>query len=427
MTQKPYAVNKICIVTTRHISYNPRVLKEADAFFNNGYAVSVVTVNNHQHQHQFDAELMKTRGWKLHTVNFRREVSQEKLTWLYLSFRQKLYSRLAKFTLRFGIAERAVCRGFDELLKLAVKEKADFYLVHHPEALGIGYAAAQRHNAKFGFDAEDFHTGMNESTTNSKDENILSYIENRYLPHTSYLTAASKGIGESYAAKYNIAPGAVILNVFPKEVPVPSAARGPVRFYWYSQAIGPNRSLEILLQAAAKINGPFEIHLRGSFHNDEYKNLLAGLVKELGLGGKVFFHDPILANDIIKDAVQYDVGLALESDVSVNRNICVTNKIFSYLMSGLAIIGTDTYGQKDIFTHFSDAVFLCRQNNADDLAKAMLFYIQQPDKLAVAKLAARQAADTRFNWECEIEILMDNFEHSLTIKNKSYTETPNPL
>lgn len=410
------AVKKICIVTTRHISYNPRVLKEADAFSDKGYCVSVVTINNHYYQHQFDNEIMKTRLWKLRTVNFRKNVKAERLKWIYLSFKQKFYSFLTRFSWRFGFAERSVCRGFDELLKLALKENADFYLVHHPEALGIGYKAARTKNAKLGFDAEDFHTGMDESGFNKKNDQIISFIEKKYLPYCSYITAASKGINEAYGNTYGIKQGAVILNVFPKENLNLPIVHQPLRFYWYSQAIGPNRSLEIVMHAAAQIKEPFEIHLRGNFHSGAYKKLMYDLAHDLNLTEKVFFHEPILAGDIISDAAKFDVGLALESDVSVNRNICVTNKIFSYLMSGLAIIGTDTYGQKDIFTHFKEAVILCGMNDAADLAKAMLFFIRNNELLLKAKEAARKAADERFNWEYESEIFIDNFENTLGLK-----------
>jgi glycosyltransferase involved in cell wall biosynthesis len=208
------------------------------------------------------------------------------------------------------------------------------------------------------------------------------------------------------------------LNVFPSQRLNLPAPKEVVRFYWYSQTIGSNRSLEILMEATAKIKAPFELHLRGSFNNDGYKKELVFLIDRLKLKDKVFFHEPILAEYIIKDASKFDVGLALESDVSQNRNICVTNKIFSYLMSGLAIIGTDTYGQKDIFTHFEEAVVLCKKNDVNDLSRAMLFYIQNHDKLLQAKTAAKRAAEERFNWECESGKLITHFEQSFFIKAK---------
>lgn len=221
----------------------------------------------------FDTELMRTRSWQLKTVDFRKDVSTEKTKWLLFSIVQKIYSFLARFSFDFGIAERASLKGFQGLSKLAKEVKADFYMVHHAEALAIGFKAARFHKSTLGFDAEDFHSGMNESGQFSKEEKLIAYLERKYLPHYSYLTAASKGIGDAYINSYGIKNSEVILNVFPKEeVFQKKIDWPPVRFYWYSQTIGPNRSLETLLKAAAKVNEPFELHLRGSFHNDAYKN-----------------------------------------------------------------------------------------------------------------------------------------------------------
>lgn len=402
---------RICIVTVKHLSYNPRVLKEADAFFKNGYQVSVVTINNHFHQERFDKEIMKSRKWKLKTVNFRKEDKKEKWLWFYLSFKHKFFSALAKFSFHFGIAERAALKGYEELVTLARKEKADFYLAHHAEALAVGYQAARNSNAILGFDAEDFHTGMNEYSPESTQNSLISFLEAKYLPHYSYLTATSKGIGEAYARKYSLKKIRVILNVFPLWKSQHIKLNSPVRFYWYSQVIGPGRGLEILLKAASQIAEPFEIHLRGTFHSSEYENSLRTRIKNLNLLKKVFFHEPILAESIIHDAAQYDVGLALESDVSINRNICVTNKIFAYLMAGLAIVGTDTYGQKDIFSNFKHAVRICRINDAESLAAAMNGYIVNSETLLSAKFHARYAANEHFNWEKESEKLLSGVEN----------------
>ena len=129
---------------------------------------------------------------------------------------------------------------------------------------------------------------------------------------------------------------------------------------------------------------------------------------------RIFFHEPILAEEIVADGANFDVGLALESSVSVNRDICVTNKILSYLMSGLAVIATDTYGQRDVLSQFPAAGRLCRMNNADELAAAMQYYIGHPDELAKAKTAAGQAADEVFNWENESKKLLNNLRLHLS-------------
>jgi len=402
-------MKKICIVTTRHISYNPRVLKEADSFYANGFDVVVVTINNHSAQRKFDEQLMRSRKWKLSTVDFRREVREEKNRWLYLSVKQKLFSYLCRITPGLGNAERASGKGYDELAALARKEKADIYIAHHAEALGAAFSAAKAQKVKLGFDMEDFHTSMNGALS----DDIVAYLEKKYLPHCAYLTASSRGIGEAYAEKYGIPAPLTILNTFPLQKRAISA-HAPIRFYWYSQVIGAERGLEELIRAAGLVKGAFEIHLRGSFHSAAYREMLLRLAEEQQLSGKLFFHDPILAEELIQDAQAFDIGLALELHTSTNANLAVSNKLFSYLMAGLAVIATDTFGQKDIMERIPAAGRVCRMKDAGDLAAAMQFYIDHPEALLKARQAAGKAADEIFNWEKESEKLITHLRQYIS-------------
>jgi glycosyltransferase involved in cell wall biosynthesis len=300
-------------------------------------------------------------------------------------------------------------KAYDELLSLAKEQHADIYIAHHAEALGIGFAASRSNQSLFGFDAEDFHTGMNNTGT----DRIITFLEKKYLPHCTYLTAASKGIGEAYVKEYGIRSPVTILNTFPTWQRT-TIEHEPVRFYWYSQIIGPDRGLEELMEAASRISSPMELHLRGTFSDAGYKDVLLAQMGTKMPAGRIVFHEPILAEEIVADGANFDVGLALESSVSINRDICVTNKILSYLMSGLAIIATDTYGQRDVLSKFPAAGRLCRMNSADDLAAAMQYYIDHPDELVKAKSAAGQAADDIFNWENESGKLLDNIRLHLS-------------
>lgn len=55
---------KVCIVTTRHISCNPRVLKEADTLDATGHEVTVVAVNNNILQRKLDLALYERPPYK---------------------------------------------------------------------------------------------------------------------------------------------------------------------------------------------------------------------------------------------------------------------------------------------------------------------------------------------------------------------------
>jgi glycosyltransferase involved in cell wall biosynthesis len=406
-------MTKICIVTTRHISYNPRVLKEADALSAAGYEIVVVTVSNSDRQAAFDEELMKRRSWRLRTVNFRKERTGERGYWLYLSVKQRVSLVLSRISYRGGIAERAVEKAFDALTALATDEKADMYIAHHAEALGAAYRAARRNGACFGFDAEDFHTGMNETGRVSVQDKLVEYLERKYLSRVNYMTAASTGIGEAYRKKYGVRQPLTTLNVFPYEELPAGVVGDPVKFYWYSQVIGPNRGIELLLEAASRISLPFEIHLRGSLYSEEYRDRLKAKYDGFGLWDRVYLHEPILVEGLIADANRFDVGLALESDISVNRDICVTNKVFSYLMSRLLIIGTDTEGQKEMFGHFPRASRICGMRDAGELAAAMEYFIIHKDQLLEGKKAADTAVRQTYSWELESRKLVGYIEEAL--------------
>lgn len=419
-------MKKICIISNRHISYNPRVLKEADALHNAGYLVVVVTVNNHHQQGLFDSELMKERSWSLITVNFRKSVTKEKMNWIKLSLKNKIYIQLKRISLGHGIAEKAADKAYSSLKEIAVNEKADLYISHHAETLGIAYSAARINKAKWGFDAEDFHSGMDESYSHAGEKELIEFIESKYLKRCKYITASSRGIGEAYKKKYNLLQTyTVILNSFPLVPLQIKKVAYPIKFYWYSQVIGPTRGLEQLVIACGKLKGRFELHLRGTLQSDDFKSLLLKLGKENNVESKIYFHEPIIADQIIANAVQFDVGLALESNTSLNRNFCVPNKIFAYLMSGLAIVGNDTFGQKDIFKYFPDAVKQCKMNDIESLTTSMQYFIDNPEQLQFAKKSARQAAEQHFNWELEsnkfiktIEGILENeknFNHFTTL------------
>ena len=54
------------------------------------------------------------------------------------------------------------------------------------------------------------------------------------------------------------------------------------------------------------------------------------------------------SEDMIRLSAEYDVGLALGTTRQPNRDLCLTNKIFSYLLAGNAVAATSTTAQKAI-------------------------------------------------------------------------------
>ena len=63
---------KICLVTSGHVTYCPRLVKEADALQAAGYEVRVVALNHEATKAELDDRLMSKRTWPLARIEVQR-------------------------------------------------------------------------------------------------------------------------------------------------------------------------------------------------------------------------------------------------------------------------------------------------------------------------------------------------------------------
>jgi len=95
----------------------------------------------------------------------------------------------------------------------------------------------------------------------------------------------------------------------------------------------------------------------------------------------------------------YDVGLAVESPHVLNRDLCAPNKPFTYLLAGLALVLTDTAGQRPLAADLGEAAVVYRPGDAEALATGLRRWAEDKTTLAAAKAAAWSAARRRWHWE----------------------------
>jgi hypothetical protein len=95
----------------------------------------------------------------------------------------------------------------------------------------------------------------------------------------------------------------------------------------------------------------------------------------------------------------FDVGLALETGFSENNNIALSNKIFTYMLAGNAIILSETLMQNEF-----NKTFKIGQSfpigDADKLAEKIKFYMNKSELMKQKQWNYNLAATT-FNWETE--------------------------
>src|ERR1700722_7176972 len=401
---------KICLMTPGQPSINPRLVKEADALVEIGHEGQVLCSHMVSWADEADKTPLSTRRWTCSYVGGERGSS------LYWWTRLR-HGAVRKFSAACNasswLGDRALCRVTPELLAAASRCEADLYVAHYTGALVAAVRAAKKNTSLVAFDAEDFESGYYDNDSGpQKIDVLIADVELKCLPECCYVTAASPGIAAAYQAKYGIPLPTSVLNVFslaerPEQFRV-TAPNGPMRLYWFSQTIGLGRGLEDVIRAMGKLRDcEIELHLRGLVRPDQWKSL-----QDLAAGSGVqphaiVLHAPSLPDTMIRAAAEFDVGLASEQPVSSNRDVCLTNKIFTYLLAGNAIAATATTGQRPIVEGIGKAGFLYSPGDICALANGLRRWSQDREQLQQARWAAWSRGTHPFNWDVEKKKLLD--------------------
>lgn len=398
-------------------SINPRLVKEADALVEAGHDVHVLCAHTISWADEADKTLLSARRWTCSYVG--GEWRTARYWWTRL--RYGMVRRLVGIWKMFRTSRNwAICRTTPELVVAACQCEADLYVAHYVGALAAAGAVARETGSLLAFDMEDFESGYYEYKTGPRPTDFLAEsIEREYLPECCYVTAASPGIATAYSAKYGIPMPTSILNVFPlAERPAQfrkTNSDGPLRLYWFSQTIGPGRGLEDVIRAMGKLKDcKIELHIRGMSRADFWRSL-RDLAASNGVTPQaIVLHAPALPCEMIRAAAEFDVGLALERPASPNRDVCLTNKIFSYLLAGNAVAATATQGQKPILDAIGRAGFLYEAGDVDGLVHGLRFWHNDRRELQQARSEAWSLGTRQYNWDLEKKKLVQIVNTALT-------------
>jgi len=102
-------------------------------------------------------------------------------------------------------------------------------------------------------------------------------------------------------------------------------------------------------------------------------------------------------------AAPHDLGLATEPTISENRSICLTNKIFTYLLAGVPVALSRTAAQAQLFRELGEAALLINLDNPIATATSFDSFFSSKDRQVGARRAAWALGQEKFNWDLEKE------------------------
>lgn len=409
----PKTGRKISIITGNHLCHNPRVIKEAATLAGAGYEVEVLGA-------WFDREL-KSRDEALLGRSYFAFVPVVDLpltpAWKTAG---RVKSKLGKTIHRFiGLENRwQISPTIGALEEAANKSDAELFIAHSEPAMVVACDLLAK-GRKVGVDMEDwFSEDLLPEARRERPIGLLRELERQLLRRGVYRTCTSQAMAEALAAEYGCPPPTVVYNAFrwsdreslDGEIKDRRDQQRP-SIHWYSQTLGFGRGLDDLVAALPLIEHEAEIHLRGR-ETRGFRDWLMQRVPSRWRD-RIFMHDLVSNYDLLSRIAEHDIGLATEQPYCGNKLLTVSNKILHYLLAGLAVIASDTAGQREVAQKAEGAISLYKAGDSRDLAAKLNTLLSCFFNLNGAKQTALKAARETFSWEKQEVALRQTVEAAL--------------
>jgi glycosyltransferase involved in cell wall biosynthesis len=250
-------------------------------------------------------------------------------------------------------------------------------------------------------DFEDWHSeDLLPEARRHRPIRLLRSLERDLLRLASYTTTTSTALADSLHRTYGGKKPFVVTNSFPLQtLPSVRALNEPPSFFWFSQTVGPGRGLEQFIRAWSATRHPSRLVLLGAVSNGFPERLRALMPADRR--SHVEFMDPVSPQKLPAVIASHDVGLALELPSPPSRDLTITNKILQYLNAGLAVVASDTVGQREVLTRGPGAGILVNLEDGPRFTAALDNLLAAPAQLTAMREAARKLAEDFYCWESE--------------------------
>lgn len=260
------------------------------------------------------------------------------------------------------------------------------------DTLPAGRAIARRCNARLVYDAHEIYTAQ-EADPPRAFRAVAGFLERLLARRAEAVVTVNEPIAAELNRRLGLRrPALVVHNAPPTiEVAAPDPDSGPLRVV-YQGALGHGRQLEDLLEAAEQAGDAVSISIRVvGPPRDELAARAGGLVEVL---------EPVAPNELVSALASFDVGVIVTRPLTINDELAAPNKLFEYLMAGLAVAAPDLPGVAAIL-HGHEVGVTFAPGDPADLARVLRELAADRPRLQRLRAAARDLAVTRYNAEAE--------------------------
>jgi len=386
---------------------NPRMVKEAVAFSKSGFNVTVIYCSLQRKFNHFDKKIIDNYS-EIKWINVAGPYSGF-FKQLLVKVRRKFWGLIFNFFGNvFDAGVKSLVPYSQELLRKTKKIYGDLYIGHNLGSLLAITKAAKFNESIASFDFEDFHRGENVGN------NKVEIIENEYLQLLNFGTCASPLIHEMYSGIFPHLQLRTINNSFPisyrKSAKLYHCDSEKLKLFWFSQHVGLERGLQQVISAIGLLgNRNVFLYLLGNCAR-EVKKVLISHGKNAGMNDEqLIFLNPVDENELVNLSSTFHVGIASEPAKDMNNDIALSNKIFTYIIAGNAILFSNTKSQLKFFLENPGIGQIYKKNDILDLSRKINNYLINKDLLLTHRGNSFSLGES-CSWEIESCKLIDFYK-----------------
>ena len=280
---------------------------------------------------------------------------------------------------------------------------ADVVHANDFETLPAGHRLATALRARLVYDAHEIYADQ-EPDPPRLHAAAVRRLERRLARNAAAVVTVSEPIARELETSLGLPRTPLVVLNCPPLAPVVAAGaatptRGRLRAV-YQGAAGPGRDLEDLL-AAATPSVDLAIRVVGID-----AGALRARAAASGLDGLVRVLDPVPAADLVSALAGFDVGLIINRPVTRNDELVFPNKLFEYLMAGLAVV-VPRLPALAPFVEREGVGLTYAPGDPADLARVLGELAADRPRLAEMQRRARAAAEERYNAEAQVPVLLE--------------------
>jgi glycosyltransferase involved in cell wall biosynthesis len=292
-------------------------------------------------------------------------------------------------------------RGLYRLLRLAARTlslvrgargiaTADVVHANDLDTLPAGALIARRLRARLVYDAHELYSDFDPAPPRLYRTALLA-IERRLARRADAVVTVSDALADELQARHRLRERPIVVLNAPELDPAePAPHEAPLRAV-YTGALGTGRPLDDLLDAAAP-------NVRLALHVVQIPlPLIQSEVERRGLAGRVHVGPPLPPEELPELLRAHDVGIVFDRPVTRNAQLSLPNKLFEYLMAGLAVVVPRLDGMAPLVERERVGLTFA----PGELGDALQRLATRRDELEAFRCRAREAAVSAYNAEAQ--------------------------